>query len=322
VVLALVSLLGGLAIMVAADMSHRRDQHRAVDELLGMTPVSTDGNGSGDDHVVSGEVLEVITGRAVHLAARVVDRVDRRRVLGQTLEQARIPLRPGEFVIVLTGGALAVAALVMALTHSVLLAAAGAVGAGMVAGQALKRRVTKRRKAFGAQLPDALSLVASSLSAGHTFLRAVQMMCEECQPPLSEEFALVVAESSLGDPVVDALDRMAARVQIRDMDMVVQAMRIQQTVGGRLAELLHTLAETTRAREEVRREVQVLTAEGRISAYVLAGLVPFLFVMMEVLNPVYVKPLHHGWGLYLLIGCGTSVAVGLMVILRMVKIKI
>jgi len=314
---ALLALLGGLAVMVAAGVSHRREQQRTMDELLGMTPPS-----QGREGVEGDEALEAITGRAVHLAGQVVDRVDRGQLLGQTLEQARIPLRPGEFVIVLASVVLGVAALMMFVTHSALLAAVGAVGTALTASQLLKRRVAKRRQAFGAQLPDALSLVASSLTAGHTFLRAIQMMCQESQPPMSEEFALVVAECGLGDPVVDALGRMAARLQIRDMDMVVQAMRIQQTVGGRLADLLHTLADVIRARDEVRREVQVLTAEGRISAYVLAGLVPLLLGAMEVLNPVYVRPLHHGWGLYLLIGCGGSVAIGLAVILRMVKIKI
>jgi len=314
---ALLSLLGGLAIMVAAGLSHRREEQRNMDELVGMTPTSQGHNGVADD-----EALNAITGRAVQLASQVVGRVDRGQMLGQMLESARVPLRPGEFVIVVASGVLGVAALVMFVSHSTLLAAAAAIGAALLAGQLLKRRVAKRRRAFGAQLPDALSLVASSLTAGHTFLRAIQMMCQETQPPMSEEFALVVAECSLGDPVVDALGRMAARLQIRDMDMVVQAMRIQQTVGGRLADLLHTLADVIRARDEVRREIQVLTAEGRISAYVLAGLVPFLFLAMEALNPAYVKPLHHGWGLYLLAGCGASVAIGLTVILRMVKIKI
>jgi len=315
---ALLALLGGLAIMVAAGVSQRREERRNNDELVGMTPTSTGQKGVSDGE----EAFEAITGRAVNLAGQVVDRVDRGQLLGQMLERARIPLRPGEFVIVVASGVLGVAALVMFVSHSTLLAAAAALGAALVAGHLLKRRVAKRRRAFGAQLPDALSLVASSLTAGHTFLRAIQMMCQESQPPMSEEFALVVAECSLGDPVVDALGRMAARLQIRDMDMVVQAMRIQQTVGGRLADLLHTLADVIRARDEVRREIQVLTAEGRISAYVLAGLVPFIFLAMEALNPVYVEPLHHGWGLYLLIGCGASVVAGLAVILRMVKIKI
>jgi len=311
-VFVLVSLLGGTALMVTAGVLHRQDQVRATDELVGMTPLSDTGD----------KVLSPFAGVAVDLAGRAVDRMDHRHSLGRMLERGRIPLRPGEFVIVMTCGTLGLAALLTVVIHSLLLAVAGALGAALVATQLIKRRVTKRRRAFEVQLPDALSLVASSLTAGHTFLRAVQMMCQESGPPISEEFARVVAETSLGDPVVDALDRMATRLQVRDMEMVVQAMRIQQTVGGRLADLLHTLADVIRARDEVRREVQVLTAEGRISAYVLAGLVPFIFLMIRVLNPQYIKPLYHGWGLVLLVGCGVSVLTGLAVILRMVKIKI
>ena len=139
---------------------------------------------------------------------------------------------------------------------------------------------------------------------------------------MSEEFALVVAETRLGDPFVDALERMAERLQVRDMDMVVQAIRIQQTVGGRLATLLHTLSDFIRMRAELRREVTILTAEGRLSAYVLAGLVPFLLGMMHVVNPTYVQPLYSGTGLILLIGCGLSVVAGMFTILRMVKIDV
>jgi tight adherence protein B len=201
-------------------------------------------------------------------------------------------------------------------------AAGGAVAAPLIAAKVVRRRVAKRSKAFSAQLPDALSLVASSLSAGHTFLRAVQMMCEESPPPLSEEFSRLVAETRLGDNVTEALSRMAERLQIRDLDMVVQAIRIQQTVGGRLADLFHTLSDVIRARDEVKREVLVLTAEGRMSAYVLAGLVPVLFLMMRMVNPVYLEPLYSGTGLFVLIGCGVLVVTGLFVILRMVKIEV
>ena len=101
-------------------------------------------------------------------------------------------------------------------------------------------------------------------------------MCEEAEPPISEEFARVVSETQLGDPLVDALERMAHRLDVRDVDWVVQAIRIQQTVGGKLADLLHTLADFIRAREEIRREIDVLTAEGKVSAYVLGALPFFL----------------------------------------------
>src|SRR5438046_5046186 len=181
-------------------------------------------------------------------------------------------------------------------------------------------RINARRKAFEEQLPDALSLIAGSLSAGHTFLRAIQMMCEECEPPLSEEFARVVSETQLGDPLVDALDRMSHRLDVRDVEWVVQAIRIQQTVGGRLADLLHTLADFIRAREEIRREVDVLTAEGKISAWVLGALPVFLLVAISVMNPGYMNTMFRGWGYVWLAGSALSVGFVVAFIHKMVTV--
>ena len=150
------------------------------------------------------------------------------------------------------------------------------------------------------------------------------MMCEEAEPPLSEEFARVVYETRLGDPLVDALDRMAERLDIRDVDWVVQAIRIQQTVGGKLADLLHTLADFIRAREEIRREVHVLTAEGRISAWVLAALAPFLLARRcRSMQPRLHGPDVPGLGLS---SCWAPPAfmvfLGITLIFRMVKIEV
>ena len=312
----LLAIVAGLALIVGAVMLHRRDQDVAIADLLGIAPVLPAEEGERD------ETLRAVTDRAVDLAGQAVDRMDGKRSLGDLLDRAKVPLRPGEFVIVMIGGALAIAAVLLAVTGSGLMAMGGSIAAVLVAARLVKRRVTKRAKAFSAQLPDALSLVASSLSAGHTFLRAVQMMCEESAPPLSEEFSRLVAETRLGDNVTDALGHMAQRLQIRDLDMVVQAIRIQQTVGGRLADLFHTLSDVIRARDEVKREVLILTAEGRMSAYVLAGLVPVLFLVMRMLNPEYMEPLSSGTGLMLLIACGVLVLTGLFVILRMVKIDV
>jgi tight adherence protein B len=115
---------------------------------------------------------------------------------------------------------------------------------------------------------------------------------------------------------------MAARLQIRDLDWIVQAIRIQQTVGGKLADILHTLADFIRARQEVRREVQVLSAEGRVSAYVLAALAPFLLLVMQITNPAYLAPMLRGWGLVVLLATGGFVAIGTAIIFRMVKIEV
>jgi len=231
-------------------------------------------------------------------------------------------MRPGEFIIVSFAAGLALGAVLTGVTG---VWAFGIIGLlmGPLGGVAfLKRKITARRNAFAEQLPDALSLIASSLSAGHTFLRAIQMMCEESEPPLSEEFARVVSETRLGDSVVDALARMAQRLQLRDLDWVVQAIRIQQTVGGKLADLLHTLADFIRAREEVRREVRVLTAEGRMSAWVLGGLPLFLLLAIQVIDPDYMKPMFQGWGIAVLAATAASVATGTAIIFRMVKIEV
>jgi tight adherence protein B len=148
------------------------------------------------------------------------------------------------------------------------------------------------------------------------------MMCEEAEPPMSEEFSRVVSETRLGDPLVEALARMAKRLEVRDMDWVVQAIRIQQTVGGRLADLLHTLADFIRAREEVRRDVAVLTAEGRVSAWVLTALSPLMFLAIQVLSPGYMQPMFQGWGLVVLGFTAVLMAVGSVIIFRMCKIEV
>ncbi len=310
------TVLAGIALLVLGMVMKQRDEDDAIADVLGMPPASF-----GEDREDREEALSGVSGRAVDLAGQAVEAMDKKHSLGVLLDRAQIPLRPGEFVIVIAAASLALAAVLMLLSGQLLLAGAGAMGVPLITARVVRRRVTKRTKAFCAQLPDALSLIASSLSAGHTFLRAVQMMCEESPPPLSEEFSRLVAETRLGDNVTEALGRMAERLQIRDLDMVVQAIRIQQTVGGRLADLFHTLADVIRARDEVKREILVLTAEGRMSAYVLAGLVPVLFVMMRMVNPDYLVPLYSGTGLFVLIGCALSVIAGLFVILRMVKIE-
>ena len=258
----------------------------------------------------------------VSIAGKMVDQFDTGGSLKSQLEEAHIPMRPGEFIIVSLAAGLALGAVLTGITGVWVFGVIGLL-MGPVGGVAfLKRKITSRRNAFAEQLPDALSLIASSLSAGHTFLRAIQMMCEESEPPLSEEFARVVSETRLGDSVVDALARMAARLQLRDLDWVVQAIRIQQTVGGKLADLLHTLADFIRAREEVRREVRVLTAEGRMSAWVLGGLPLFLLLAIQVIDPEYMKPMFQGWGIAVLAATAASVAAGTGIIFRMVKIEV
>jgi tight adherence protein B len=318
--LPLVLWTAGLSLVLWSASLRSRERRRQLAALLELPSAEDPSAGeSSRDAPPGGGVLAE---RAVAVAGKAVARFDPRGSLAFALEQARIPLRPGEYVIVTIAAGLTSAALILGLTGQVLLGAVALTGAPLVARFVVRHRRAKWRKAFEAQLPDALTLVSSSLAAGHTFLRAIQMMCEESPPPLSDEFGRLVSETRLGDPLVEALGRMADRLKIRDLDWVVQAIRIQQTVGGRLADLLNTLSDFIRARDEIRKEVSVLTAEGRISAYVLAGLVPFLLLTIQVMNPGYMAPLYRGWGIFILIGSGGSVLMGTAIILRMVKIDV
>jgi tight adherence protein B len=304
-----------LAALVIAWLVRARRRERALVEILDLP------YGERDVPIEALTERGLVAG-TVSVAGKMVDQLDSGGSLKAQLEEAHIHLRPGEFVIVALATGLAMGAVLTGITGEWLFGVMGLL-AGPLGGLAfLKNKVRSRRNAFAEQLPDALSLIASSLSAGHTFLRAIQMMCEESEPPLSEEFARVVSETRLGDSLVDALDRMAKRLQIRDLDWVVQAIRIQQTVGGKLADLLHTLADFIRAREEVRREVQVLTAEGRISAWVLGGLPLFLLLAIQVIDPEYMKPMYQGWGVAVLAATAASVGAGTAVIFRMVKIEV
>jgi Flp pilus assembly protein TadB len=260
--------------------------------------------------------------RGIDLAQQGLERFNLMARVSTELERARLPLRPGEFVLAAVGSGVAVGLITWLLTGQALLAAIAAPAGPVLAWAVVRFRVARRRKAFEAQLPEALSLIASSLEAGHTALRAVQSMVEESEPPLSQEFERVVAETRLGDPLVDALERLATRVDVPDLAWVVQAIRIQQTVGGKLADLLFTLGDFMRAREEIRREVRVLTAEGRLSAYLLGALPVCLFFFIKTSSPDYLDPMLHMPWVFLLVGAGVMVATGIGMILKMVKIEV
>jgi len=315
---ALVGVGIGLAVIGGLLRVRRRDE--SLSEILGLP--------FGEQDVPVTAVTErsaaLFEGTAglVQIADRAVSAFDAQGALSKLLERARLPIRAGEYVIFAMCGGLAAAALLLALTSRWIFAPGGFLLAGAVAMALPRRRIAKRKKAFEGQLPDAIGLIAGSLQAGHTFLRAIQMMCEESEAPLSEEFARVVQETRLGDSLVESLDRMAKRLEIRDLEWIVQAIRIQQSVGGKLADLLYSLGDYIRSKDEIRREVRTLTAEGRASAWMLGALPVIVLVAMQVMNPTYLTPMLRGWGLIWLGGTASSVVLGVAIILKMVKIEI
>ena len=136
-----------------------------------------------------------------------------------------------------------------------------------------------------AQLPDTLQLLAGTLRAGYSLMQGVEAVSQEVAEPMGQELRRVVTEARLGRPLEEALDGVAERMESGDFAWAVMAIRIQREVGGNLAELLLTVAETMTERERLRRDVNALTAEGRVSAIVLGILPVGLGLFMYVGQP-------------------------------------
>lgn len=254
--------------------------------------------------------------------AGVFGRMDTRGLLEKRLERADIPLRSGEYLVATVGIAIMLAVTVGIVTGSPFGSVAAIFLVAGVAWHLPTRRSIARSKLLQAQLPDALSLMAASVEGGQTFQRAIDMYRHDARPPLSAELDRVMAEVAVGSDLVVALESMADRCGVEDLKWAVEAVRIQQSTGGRLGPILHTLAEFMRTRQEVRREVQTLSAEGRISGYVLFAIPLFLLFALEAKDPAYLTPMLHGFGLIVMFFTAGLMALGFWIVRRMVNIEV
>jgi Flp pilus assembly protein TadB len=193
------------------------------------------------------------------------------------------------------------------------------------AGMAMFRRIrTERRyQNFAARLPDALQLVVGSLRAGFSLGQAIDAMIREAPEPVGTEFSRALATTRLGADLDDALARLAVRMHSRDLEWVVIAIRIQREVGGNLAEVVSTNVEAMREREGLRRHVRALSAEGRLSAYILSALPLIVIVLMLAIRREYILPLFTtAVGLVLLVIAGILVALGSFWMWRTVRVEV
>src|SRR5207248_11602606 len=152
-----------------------------------------------------------------------------------------------------------------------------------------------RLKASTKQLPDPITLIATGLRAASSFLQAIELVVRESRPPISTEFGRVIREVNLGLPFDVALENMVQRVKSDDLELMATAISIQHTVGGNLAEILDSIAFTIRERVRIKGEIRTLTAQQRMSGYVV-GLLPFglaFFIYIAAPNfftPMFSKP--------------------------------
>jgi len=164
-------------------------------------------------------------------------------------------------------------------------------GAPFVTRWLVSRRVRKKRDAFAEQLPDNLDVLAGAMRTGHSTMGALSVMVDSADEPSKSEFRRVVQDEQLGVPLDDALMVMARRMESYDAEQIALVMRLQREAGGNTAEVLDRVAEVIRGRMELRRLVNVLTAQARISRWILTGLPIFVFFSLAMSGGDYLDPL-------------------------------
>jgi tight adherence protein B len=244
------------------------------------------------------------------------------------IERADLPLRAGEWwvlrVVAVFVGVAATMLLLDGGTLMKLFAAALGLGLGLAMPAFVLRFLAKRRtKKFETQLPDVLTLVASSLSTGFSLLQALDAVAKDAAEPAAKEFSRALAETRIGADVGEALERMAERTGSVNMRWTTMAIKIQREVGGNLAETLRTTAKTLREREELRRHVRALSAEGRLSAYILIALPIGIFLYTMKTNREYVELLWtRPLGLAMVAAGLVSLGIGVFWMRKVVDVQV
>jgi tight adherence protein B len=267
---------------------------------------------------------------------RVVEKRDWGSNLARELARADLVLKPSEFLAIRAGAMLGVPLLMVVLSPFVsflgnpIMWILGLVLGYWIPRFWLNRRKAKRLKAFNSGLADTIMLLANALRAGSSFLQAVELVTRETQPPMSTEFQRVIREVNLGLPLDEALANLQRRVRSDDLDLMTTAIAIHHTVGGNLAEILDTIAYTIRERVRIKGEIRTLTAQQRMSGYVVGFLPVALVLLLSVIAPTFMEPMLQKppellglpAGLFILGFGGVMMLIGFVLIRRIVDIEV
>ena len=318
-VIALSLLFCSIALLVYALMGSRARKRRDL-ELARL--ISAHPQERGAERSEEGPVAW-LPDALVGMADKVAQRSGSKSTFDHKLDRAGLSLTPGEFLagsfVAAVAGLLVGLGLTRSLPLALLVAIAGAAGPYL----ALTVKVSRRFAKLQAQLPDILMILASSLRAGHSFLQALDSVASEIGDPGAREFSRLVAEIRLGRPVTEAMNELAERVGSDDFKWAMLAVNIQREVGGNLAEVLDTVASTMRGRDNVRRQVKVLSAEGRLSMYILGALPLAIGLYLRLVNPQYLALLYETRvGLVLLVTAGCLYVLGFAWMRKVVTIDV
>ena len=242
--------------------------------------------------------------------------------LATALAQADIPMTAAEFALLVL--AIALSALVLGTLWQGLLV--GILLALLLAALPLSYvnwRRGRRQRAFSEQLPELLTLLVGALRSGYGMTQALEVVSDQLASPMADEIQRVIRAVGLGLAVQRALADMAMRVGTEEVDMVVTAINVQYETGGNLATTLETIGETVRDRLRIKREIRVLTAQQRLTGYILAILPIAMVILLYLLNPTYIGRLFEpGWIRLLPVMAVLLQAMGFLIIRRIVDIDV
>ena len=239
------------------------------------------------------------------------------------LIRGNIPLKGGEFLVLQSFLTVLFFLIGLMLTQKIYGGILFAISGGGLPRLWLKSAQKKKRCQFNNQLADALLVLANSLRAGFSLLQAMEMVSQEMPNPISGEFQLALREMTYGTATETALIHLSERVGSDVLDLLVTAMLIQRQAGGNLAEVLLNIHATIQDRLTIQQEIKTLTAQGRMSGYIIAALPFGIAAALSVINPNYLSVLFSnpiGWAM--LAGGLTSQFIGFLIIRKIITIEV
>ncbi|HEV3293393.1 MAG TPA: type II secretion system F family protein [Streptosporangiaceae bacterium] len=261
---------------------------------------------------------------AVGLASQVLRTSNAERGLALRLDLAGIRRTPAEWVLLGAGACAGLAGLLALLFGNALIGVPAGLLLGWLGMRVLvSSRIRRRRATFSDQLPDVLQLMAGSLRSGFSLAQSLDAVVREDTQPASDEFFRAIAETRVGIDLDVALDGVASRMDSTDLRWTVMAIRIQREVGGNLAEILGNTISTMRERAALHRHVRALSAEGRLSAWILIALPLAIGGYLFLTDRSYLSPLFHTvLGILLLAGAGVLFVIGVFWMRAAIKVEV
>jgi tight adherence protein B len=243
--------------------------------------------------------------------------------LQKTLAQGNLDVRPGNFLMLCAASALVLGAIADLAGGNLLFGWFGGVIGFFIPYAYASHMRTKRFQKFEEKFPEAIDTLARAVRAGHAFTTALEMIANEVSEPVAGEFRQLFEEQKFGLPVRDALLNLTERVPLVDVKFFVTAVMLQRETGGNLAEILDNLSYVIRERFKILRQVRVHTAQGRLTMVLLMALPPTIVVIMQFMNPGFIRPLFvDPLGHTLIVGGIAMQTMGYFVIRKIIRIQV